>query len=452
MSYKVIDQIGQGGFGIVEKVKDNKGKIFARKTFHISEPNQFDAAARESVKKRFIREINVQKNLSHKNIVPIVDADLTANPPNYIMPLAICSLADDIREEKTLNGNFMEALMDILAGLEALHKLGFRHRDLKPANVLRYEDGKGKMFYAIGDFGLVSVNQMTSLTSITSITQTGTMMRSDMYTAPEITANLKHASPMSDIYSVGCILHDFVGIVPQRIPCAEINERNNPFQQIMLICTRKEVDRRFKTVGALRDALLTMKKRKLPAETEKGKEIFSLLNEDSDEELKLKEWEIIVEYVEDQFPSEDSVSVLEKLDMKRITSLILLNEALATRLGLAYAKWIRGGSFQFEDCDGLATRLEKFLIKGGIEVQAECLMAMLYMGTDHNRWYVEKKFVNHVNKEMDGDLADRLAIEIRADETDACSAFQHLTRSIGFELKSLHSTIYKTLSEICDGV
>ncbi len=54
------------------------------------------------------------------------------------------SLASDIEADRTLGGEFMECIMDIIAGLEELHSMRIYHRDLKPANVLRFKDEKGK--------------------------------------------------------------------------------------------------------------------------------------------------------------------------------------------------------------------------------------------------------------------------------------------------------------------
>lgn len=444
MKYKDVQRIGQGGFGIVDEVINDKNESFARKTFHISQPHLLDSATKEAVKKRFIREAKTQKALVHKNIVAVVDGDLNADPPYYIMPKAIASLADDIEEDNTLGGNFMSALMDILSGLEELHKLGITHRDLKPINVLRFKDDKGVDFYAIGDFGLMSVAHSTS---ISAITKTGMRMQSDMYAAPEIVAELKHASVQSDIYSVGCILHDFVGLA-KRIPCHEIRERNNSFSVILSACTKKDVDRRFKSVGALRDALLSIGTIKIPAKTEGGAVIFKLFSKDVDK-LKPEEWESLVNFVEDQFPNEDSSAVLSNLDIQHIDVLTSKHKPLAERIGIFYADWIRTETFQFNECDGLSTRLERFAVNCDIEVKAKCLMAMLYMGTRHNRWYVEKKFVGHLGSGLDTNLAQRLALEIRIDEDEACIAYKHLQRSINFDLKRLHPIIWEAFSQVC---
>jgi serine/threonine protein kinase len=443
MRYTTIEIIGQGGFGIVDKVKDAKGKVYARKTFHLSNPFQFDAAATKNVRERFIREAKVQSSIKSKNVVPVLDHNLNSDPPYYIMPLADSTLAIDIISHRTLNGKFSEAIVDILSGLEELHGMGLYHRDLKPANVLRYADPKGKPYYAISDFGLMSLKQ----TNVTTLTKTGMRMQSDMYTAPEIVLELKNASAQSDIFSVGCILHDFAGM-DDRIPCAEIKEPENPYSAILQMCTRKDRSRRFKSVSSLRDALLALGQVNLVPKTKQGKEIVELLAKEPTT-LKEKDWLSIVEFIEDKFPDDDAKAVLMKLDIDHIESLIKGFFMQASRVGLVYAKWIRDGSFRFDDCDGLAIRTEKFMAINDVDLRAECLMALLYMGTGHNRWYVERKFVGNVTANMDDQLAKRLALEIRCDEIDACKAYSHLRRSISYDLGNLHPVIISAIKDVC---
>ena len=74
---------------------------------------------------------------------------------------------------------------------------------------------------------------------------------------------------------------------------------------------------------------------------------------------------------------------------------------------------------------------------------------MLYLGTSHNRWYVERKFVAAVGKNLNENLAKRLAVEIRTDENDACRAIRHLEHSIDFNINNLHPLLFDTIKEIC---
>lgn len=445
MRIEFIENVGQGGFGIVDKVKDEHGNIFARKTFKINQGGFFPKSLEENVKKRFIKEASIQSAITHKNIVPVVFKELSIDPPYFLMPLALKSLQSDIETDKTLSGKFMNAMMDIIAALEELHSMEIYHRDLKPANVLRFqgtlEDKRD--YYAIGDFGLVSVSQ----TNVSTLTQTGMRMGSDYYTAPEIVKDLKNANAQSDIFSLGCILHDFIGS-EDRIPCNEIRE-NGDFGAILLGCTRKEPNRRFKSVTTLRDALLSLGDVNILPNTEKGAKIFSVLTK-LETELKEEDWKNIITFIEDEYNSPDAIAALRKLTIQHIEKIIKEYPILGSKLGLMYAKWIREDSFTYEECDGLSIRLQKFVGNCTLEVQSECLMAMLYLGTKYNRWYVERKFVSLVGRSLDANLAKRLAVEIRVDDNEACNAIRHLQHSINYQISNLHPLLYDTFKEICE--
>ena len=443
MKLTLIENIGPGGFGVVDKVQDEKGNIYARKTFQINNPN-FPASLVDNARQRFVREAKYQKAILHKNIVPVLFENLKTNPPFYLMPLAVSTLFSDLEKERTLSGKFMNAIMDIIAGLEELHSMKIYHRDLKPANVLRFKGSNGdkKDFYAIGDFGLMAISQ----TNISTLTQTGMRMGSDHYTAPEIVKELKNASAQSDIYSLGCILHDFVG-TDDRIPCNEIKE-NGDFAAILLSCTRKDPSRRFKSVTALRDALLSLGDVKIQPNTDKGAKIFNVLTK-VETELSEDDWKNIIAFIEDERDSPDAIAALRKLTIQHIDEVIAKYPSLSSKLGLLYANWIRNRSFIFDECDGLSIRLQKFIQGCNIDVQSECIMAMLYLGTGHNRWYVEQKFVGLVGKHLDDNLAKRLAVEIRVDDSDACKAIRHLQHSIRYEISNLHPLLLDTFKEIC---
>lgn len=139
----------------------------------------------EQARKRFVKEAKYQQQIEHPNIVKIIDVDTDKEPPFYTMPVADASLEEDIANGIVNSSNFLKCFYDIMAGLEEIHSYSIYHRDLKPGNVLRF----GKE-YAIGDFGLMSIDQ----TGVTSLTTPGMHKTSDSYTAPEITQDLRKAS------------------------------------------------------------------------------------------------------------------------------------------------------------------------------------------------------------------------------------------------------------------
>jgi hypothetical protein len=76
-------------------------------------------------------------------------------------------------------------------------------------------------------------------------------------------------------------------------------------------------------------------------------------------------------------------------------------------------------------------------------------MALLELGTSHNRWYIERKFCTLSSATMDTLLARRLSVEFRAGGADVCRSIDHLKRSISVETTILHPILQQTLGEIC---
>lgn len=113
MNYQYVKERGRGGFGVVAEVLGDDGNLYACKSL-IVPPNLTEA----EVRPRFEREVRYQSAIYHPNVVRILTSELSANPPWFIMPLAQCSLHDELMLDRTLNGDPTTALFQILAGLE----------------------------------------------------------------------------------------------------------------------------------------------------------------------------------------------------------------------------------------------------------------------------------------------------------------------------------------------
>ncbi|AWM86094.1 protein kinase [Microvirga sp. 17 mud 1-3] len=438
MALTKIRTLGSGGFGVVDLVEDDAGAHFARKTFHVLQnlPPQII----ENVRRRFAREARTQMGIRHRNIVPVVDGDLDHDPPYYLMPVAVSSLQDDLARDGTLGGAWIAAIADIVAALDELHSMHIYHRDLKTQNVLRFEEGS-EQFYAVSDFGLIAMNE----TRISALTMTGMAKGSDYYTAPEITSDLRRASPQSDIYSLGCIIHDIVGTQP-RIPCHEIRE-DGPYGAILRNCTRTDASRRFKSAKAVLDALISVSVTLPPLTNERTSGFVEQLNQH--EPLSEAAWRGLVELVEDEFGSNDARAILVSVGLDQASDLCTRHPELGDRLGQIYARWVHGSSFAFERCDALANVLEVFVDAGSFETKVDCLMAMLELGTSHNRWYVERKFFQLCGPSMDDNLARRLGVEFRAAGSDLCRTIGRAELSIQVSRGQLHPVLAQILEEVC---
>jgi serine/threonine protein kinase len=145
--YQKIEQIGKGGHGTVDKVKNQDGNLFARKT--LTHVRQNGAAY-----KRFKSEIDVLLLLKNQaGIVPILDHYFPDNfskndRPYYIMPLGIM-LATYLqgKSQEILFKRFLE----LCEAVERLHSRDITHRDIKPSNLLVINEKP-----VLADFGLAN--------------------------------------------------------------------------------------------------------------------------------------------------------------------------------------------------------------------------------------------------------------------------------------------------------
>lgn len=436
---RVVTRIGQGGFGNVDHVILEDGTNCARKEFAQNQP--LTPELLDNVKKRFSKEATVQSAISHPNIVPIIMKNLHTDPPYYLMPLADSTLDKDLGLERTLDGKFVSAISDIVAALEEIHSMGIYHRDLKPQNVLRFHTGEGTI-YAVSDFGLISMKE----SNLSELTKTGMGKGSDYYTAPEIHADLRKASARSDVYSLGCILHDMVG-KEQRIPFREIIE-DGEFGAILSGCTKDDPNKRFQSAKAILDAILTVEFEPIGIISAASEDYVAKLT--AAEDIETESWDAIADHLERRATKTDIAAICGSLTADRIGELNASNAYAAKRIGMVFCEWVSGTAFNFELCDAIANRVEHFFYVTDLELKVECLMALLKMGTSHNRWYVERKFVRLCSPEMDIDLAKRFIIEfhIRGKET-ICPQIEHLEFSIGHQRDRFHPRIVSLLSEFC---
>jgi TolB-like protein/Flp pilus assembly protein TadD len=156
---------------------------------------------------RFLREIEIAAGLNHPHILTLIDSGSADNLLYYVMPFVEGeSLRGRLAREGRLPvGEAVELTRRVAGALAYAHARGVVHRDVKPENVMLHEGEP-----MVTDFGIAKA--LSGGTE--SLTQTGTSLGTPAYMSPEQASGEHEIDGRSDIYSLGCMLHEMLAGEP----------------------------------------------------------------------------------------------------------------------------------------------------------------------------------------------------------------------------------------------
>jgi hypothetical protein len=274
--YEILGELGRGGMGVVYKARQiGLNRLCALKMILAG------GHAGEAELKRFRVEAEAIARLQHPNIVQVYEVGEHEGKPFFSLEFCPGGSLD-----RKLNGTPIEPceaakLVRTLAeAMQAAHEASIIHRDLKPANVLLSSVGQaaslstaagqaGSLSYGpkITDFGLAKKLDQVGQT------QTGSIMGTPSYMAPEQAAGRKDVGPAADVYALGAILYEcltgrppFVAGTPMDTLLQVLEHAPTPpqvlnpgvprdLQTICLKCLEKEPRQRYPSARALVDDL-----------------------------------------------------------------------------------------------------------------------------------------------------------------------------------------------------
>jgi WD40 repeat protein/tRNA A-37 threonylcarbamoyl transferase component Bud32 len=258
--YEVLCELGRGAKGVVYKARHFKlNRMVALKMVLAGE----HAASVDLV--RFLAEAEAAAQLQHPHIVQVHEIGKHAR-----LPFLSLEYVDGGTLAQKLKGTPLQprqaaAWTQILArAVQFAHQHGIVHRDLKPGNILLTSDGSPK----ITDFGLAKRIEMGA-----GMTQTGIILGTPSYMAPEQAEGKKDVGPAADTYALGAILYEMLtGRPPFQAPTPldtvlqVIGEEPVPprrlqstvprdLETVCLKCLQKDPRKRYPGAEALADDL-----------------------------------------------------------------------------------------------------------------------------------------------------------------------------------------------------
>jgi serine/threonine protein kinase/tetratricopeptide (TPR) repeat protein len=204
--YKLMEQIGEGGFGLVfvaEQIEPVRRKVALK----VIKPGM---DTRE-VLSRFTAERQALALMDHPNIAKVFDGGATeSGRPYFVMELVrglpiteYCDLHQLATRER------LELFVSVCRAVQHAHQKGIIHRDLKPSNIL-VTSHDGRPVVKVIDFGVAKAigQQLTDRTVYTRFAQ---MVGTPLYMSPE-QAEISglDVDTRSDIYSLGVLLYELL--------------------------------------------------------------------------------------------------------------------------------------------------------------------------------------------------------------------------------------------------
>ena len=201
--YLLIDEIGQGGMGRVYKARHTLMQREVAVKFMLQ-----DKPSRDS-DERFRREVQGLSKLVHPNIVSAVDAGYRGQQCYLVMEFIDgMDLGAHVRKHGPMTFNeALAAIAQAAEGLKYVHRKQIVHRDIKPGNLLFTRDRTVKVLdVGLARFGQRGPNEDVDRTE-DALTQSGAIVGTIDFMAPEQAMNSHEVTPAADVYSLGCTLH-----------------------------------------------------------------------------------------------------------------------------------------------------------------------------------------------------------------------------------------------------
>jgi tetratricopeptide (TPR) repeat protein/tRNA A-37 threonylcarbamoyl transferase component Bud32/TolB-like protein len=264
--YRIIEQIGAGGMGVVYRAHDEQ--LDRDVAIKVLPPGTLSD---EATRRQFRKEALALGKLNHPNVETVFEFSLQDNVDFLAMELiAGSSLRERLQEGPLPEREIIRLSMQLAQGLAAAHEKGIVHRDLKPGNIMITPDGRVKIL----DFGLAKLIRPLPTTDATqeSTVDASTISGTLPYMSPEQLRG-QTVDPRSDIYAAGAVLYEMstgrkpfpqsqsaelIGAILHTSPDPPSRRNRNvtpAFERVVQKALEKEPSRRYQTSRELSVAL-----------------------------------------------------------------------------------------------------------------------------------------------------------------------------------------------------
>ena len=257
--YELLRELGQGGMGVVYLARQVRlNRLVALKMIRSG------SLAGTDELQRFQTEAEAVARLQHPNIVQVFEVGEHEGQPFFSLEFCPGGSLDKKLAGSPLPPREAASLVEMLSrAVQALHQANVIHRDLKPANILLAAEGTAK----ITDFGLAKKLDEASQT------QTGSVVGTPSYMAPEQAEGKKGVGLAVDVYALGAILYECLtgrppfkaatamDTVQQVIHTEPVSPRQlqpqlpRDLETICLKCLQKEPRKRYASAAELAEDL-----------------------------------------------------------------------------------------------------------------------------------------------------------------------------------------------------
>lgn len=201
--FQIEHSIGVGGMGTVYRARQlSVGRDVAVKVLRA------ELSGKEVALERFFREAKTISNLTHPNIVRLIDFGQDRDFDVLFLAMELVegvNLGDLLRTGRLRVALALEVAYQVCGALTEPHAAGVIHRDLKPDNLLLMPVSDGTVQTKVLDFGIARALE----TNDTTLTATGMICGTPAYMAPEQAQN-EELDPRTDLYALGVILYEML--------------------------------------------------------------------------------------------------------------------------------------------------------------------------------------------------------------------------------------------------